>query len=58
MHLTEQGNLRAQIKRAEANGKRCRIFYNTQLAPYIDFLEGWVGRNKKGAQRVLLKIRQ
>ena len=41
------GNLRAQIKRAESNGKRCRIFYNTQLAPYIDFLEEGVGRNKK-----------
>ena len=41
------GNLRAQIKRAEANGKRCRIFYNTQLAPYLEFLEAGQGRVKK-----------
>lgn len=40
------GNLRAQIKRAEASGKRCRIFYNTQLAPYLEFLEAGQGRVK------------
>jgi hypothetical protein len=41
------GNLRSNIKRVEKTEAKTKFVYDLSQAPYIDFLEKGIGRNKK-----------
>lgn len=41
------GNLRSNIKRVENSKDKIKFIYDTSQAPYVDFLEKGIGRNKR-----------